>query len=499
MAHDDATTTINSGPDRRRAEQEGPAHDLQRPAYHFLPPANWLNDPNGLIHWQGTYHLFYQYNPNGPFWGTIEWGHATSTDLVHWTHQPIALAPTPGAYDSDGCFSGCAVDDNGVPTIIYTGVQRDEQLPCVATGDADLRTWHKYPGNPVIAAPPADLDLVGFRDHTVWKEGDTWYQGIGSGILHAGGTVLLYQSSDLRHWEYLHPLYVGDRTQLQPVWTGSMWECPDFFPLGDKHVLVVSVWDNHRTLYPIYFVGTYTDGRFTPESVQRLDFGDSFYAPQSLRDAQGRRLMWGWLREEWDAEAQLAAGWSGVMSLPRLLTLRPDSTLDMRPAPELAQLRGRHYAVPGSELTSASVDLLTRIMGDTLEIVAELEVGDASEVGLVVRCSPDQTEQTRIYYDTIDGRLAIDSTQASANAAATGGAHSGPFRLARRETLRLHIFLDRSVVEVFANERACVTSRVYPTQPDSRGLALFAQGGTARVVRLDIWELAAIWPPGFSS
>src|SRR5207253_2567244 len=134
-------------------------------------------------------------------------------------------------------------------------------------------------------------------------------------------------------WEYMHPLCVGDIKQVTPVWTGSMWECPDFFPLGDRQVLAVSVWHSGRIFYPVYFTGTYSDHKFVPEHLHRLDFGNSFYAPQSLRDAQGRRLMWGWLREERDDGEQLVAGWSGVMSLPRILSIRADGMLNMQPAP----------------------------------------------------------------------------------------------------------------------------------------------------------------------
>lgn len=126
--------------------------DPHRPIYHFLPEANWLNDPNGLIQWQGQYHVFYQYNPNGPFHGTIHWGHAVSPDLVNWRHLPVALAPTPNSPDQDSCFSGCAVDNNGVATFIYTGVRGEDQLACVATSTAELLiNWQKYAGNPVIS------------------------------------------------------------------------------------------------------------------------------------------------------------------------------------------------------------------------------------------------------------------------------------------------------------------------------------------------------------
>ncbi len=221
-----------------------PSDDPHRPRYHFLPPANFMNDPNGLIQWQGRYHLFYQCNPEGPFPGPKHWGHAASADLVHWTDLPIALSPAPGGPDEDGCWSGYAVQHDGEVSVVYTGVRGPAQLPCVATSvDAQLVTWTKHPGNPVIAAPPPDQDILIFRDHAVWREDGTWYQLVGSGIDGAGGTALLYRSADLIEWEYLHPIHVGDKNRTEPIWTGLCWECPSFFALGDRQVLVVSVTD----------------------------------------------------------------------------------------------------------------------------------------------------------------------------------------------------------------------------------------------------------------
>lgn len=267
--------------------------DAHRPQYHFLPPANWMNDPNGVIQWRGRYHLFYQHNPNGAFWGTMHWGHAVSDDLVHWTHLPIALAPTPGGPDWDGCFSGCAVDDLGLPRVLYTGVH--PQVQCLATGSDDLCRWKKHPANPVIAGPPADLDVLGFRDPCVWQEGEMWYALIGSGIRDVGGTALLYRSPDLVEWQYMHPLCIGDKAE-----TGEMWECPDLFPVRDRHVLLVSPIPLRKALY---FVGSYAGHRFEPSFCAPLDAGGYFYAPQTLIDDRGRRLMWGWIWEGRDEEA----------------------------------------------------------------------------------------------------------------------------------------------------------------------------------------------------
>ena len=470
------------------------AADPQRPQYHFLPPANWLNDPNGVIHWQGRYHLFYQYNPAGPFHAKIHWGHAASSDLVHWTDLPVALAPTPGGPDADGCWSGCAVVNDGVPTLIYTGFHDQRQLPCLATSDDEMRTWQKYAGNPVITAPPAGLDLIGFRDHSAWKEGDTWYQVIGAGIHGVGGAALLYRSRDLIVWEYLQPLCTGDKTSTAPVWTGSMWECPDFFAAGDKHVLTVSVWDEGRLHYPAYAIGRYAGHRFTPERQGFVDFGRCFYAPQSTTDAQGRRVMWGWLREARNDAAQRAAGWSGVISLPRILSIRPDGALGMAPASELEALRRNHRRWTALRVTPTAAHLLDDVRGDALEIGAEWEPGgDATAYGIRLRCSPDNAEETLVVYDRGARRLLLDRTRSSLSADVLHDTQGGPLELADGEPLQLRIFLDRSVLEVYANGRACLTERVYPTRADSLGLDLFARGGDATLRELNVWEMGSIW------
>ncbi len=468
----------------------------QKPLYHFQPREHWMNDPNGLIQWGEWYHLFYQYNPNGPFHGTIHWGHAVSRDLVRWEHLPVALAPTSGGPDEAGCYSGCAVDDEGVPTLMYTGIRGERpyrETQCLATSADGLRTWRPHAGNPVIAAPPEGLDVVGFRDPYAWKEGDTWYCVIGSGIRGVGGTVLLYRSADLVRWEYLHPLHIGDQTAIEPVWTGSMWECPQFFPLGDRHVLMVSVWDRGKTHYTVYVVGTYRDHTFTPEAVRRFDTGADYYAPATLRDARGRRLIWGWSWEARTSEAQHAAGWAGVMSLPRVLALRDDGTLGVEPAAEVRALRGTHHHRAALHVTPSSSRLLPGVRGDALEIVAEFDPasGDARQYGLIVRCAPGREEYTRIVYDRAEGRLLVDRERASLDPDVRRGAHGDAFALAAGEPLRLHVYLDRSIIEVYANERACLTERIYPSRPDSLGIDLFAEGGSITTTAVDVWALGS--------
>jgi beta-fructofuranosidase len=470
------------------------ARDRHRPAYHFLPPANWMNDPNGLMQWQGRYHLFYQYNPNGPFWGTMHWGHAASADLVHWEHLPSALAPTPGTADEDGCWSGCAVDDDGVPTLIYSGNRAGQQRTCLAISHDNLLTWQKLPINPVVANTPPDLDLVCFRDPYVWREDGIWYQLVGAGIKGVGGTALLYRSADLRTWEYLHPLCTGDIHQTEPLWTGGMWECPAFFPLGDAHVLIVSVWSEERLYYSIAMAGTYADHHFTPETIQKLDWGDQhFYAPQTLLDDQGRRLVWGWVQEGRSIEAQRSAGWAGVLSLPRILTLSADRRVRSQPVPELRALRGDHKRHILADLGPQTSNALPDLRGDALELIAVFDPGTAEQVGLKLCCAADATEETCIYYDLARQQIVLDRRRSCRDATTHRDSQAGPCGRDASGRVVLQIFLDHSVVEVFTPGGFCLTSRIYPTCPDSLGVDVIVRGGIAKQLALESWTLRSIW------
>ena len=484
---------------RARRQREQLAVDPHRPRYHFLPPVNWMNDPNGVIVWKGNYHLFYQHNPDAAVWDNMHWGHAVSGDLVHWTDLPVALSPTAGGPDADGCWSGCAVDNKGVPTLLYTGVQGDWQLPhnqrvCIATSNDDLVHWEKYAGNPVIARPPDGMNVTGFRDPSVWREDKSWYMAIGAGIKDIGGAVLLYRSSDLISWEYLHPLCIGDMLAVGDVWTGSVWEVPQFFALGDKHVLIFTAWEKEQ-LYTVYCTGRYRERRFFAEAVHKLDYGDRhFCAPYTMADSQNRRILWGWIGEDRAIEAQQAAGWSGVLALPRELAPRDDGRLAIRPVQEIESLRGEHHHLTGIELSAASSDFTIDLRGSTLEIIAEIDPLDAEACGVKVRCSPDGIEETRIYYDAVNKRLGVDRQRSTLvqDDGNIADVQEGAFQLSPGESLHLRIFVDCSVIEVYANDYACITSRVYPSRSDSTGVQVFARG-QARISSIDIWRLLSIW------
>ncbi|RMB61773.1 glycoside hydrolase family 32 protein [Tessaracoccus antarcticus] len=470
---------------QKRAELEAlAATDPHRPEFHFVT-AGWLNDPNGLTFHEGLFHLFYQYNPYAPVHHKIHWGHAVSSDLLEWEELPIALTPGTGP-DEDGCWSGVLVHHDGVPTIMYSGRKGGSELPCLAFGTPDLTQWRKHPDNPVISAPPADLDIIAFRDHCLWQEGDTWRQVIGSGVRGVGGAALLYESRDLRSWTYLGPLLTGnaETNKGTPLWTGTMWECIDVFPLGDAgsgqhHIMVFSAWDHGVTMHTLYWVGQMEGDRFIPEGLHRLDLGGRFfYAPQSMRDEAGRRLMFGWLQEGRSDAAQIAAGWSGVMSLPRLVTARPDGTLHQHPAPEVDRLRSRLlFDGDGSHLPTAE------LTGDQLDVELDVTLPPGATLEVKVRATPDNAEQTvyLLEHTTNGVRLSLDRSTSSLDPTVDTTPLSGSIPSSDGK-VSLRILVDHSALESFANG-VPLTARAYPTRHDALGIGLRQSAGqtTARV------------------
>jgi beta-fructofuranosidase len=408
--------------------------------------------------------MFFQYNPHAAVWGDMHWNHATSPDLIHWKHQPLALSPTPGSYDAFGCFTGSVLPGADIPTILYTGVTKSNpetirgeglrEVQCLATStDPDLRVWTKL-DKPVIEAPPTGLNVTGFRDPCPWKDGDIWYLGVGSGFNKVGGAVLLYRSHDGHNWEYLHPLAQGTwngGTMSNPVDTGEMWECPDFFPLGGKHVLLYSV---ERKVFWEVGVFDKSDLRFHSETKGMLDQG-YYYAMKGMVDEKGRRILWGWVQESRSANECLAAGWAGSMALPRVLTLGSDNRLCMDVPPEFASLRQQTQTVSNPQ----SVEKLK-------EGFAKLSI--QNRAGEVVYEFKPRTEVCALELRTGAGGAPLLAVQYN-------GASEKPTLTVGEKTLALspdgggistvHLWIDGSVIEIFADSREALTWRNFAPSP----------------------------------
>ncbi|HLL88454.1 MAG TPA: glycoside hydrolase family 32 protein, partial [Tepidisphaeraceae bacterium] len=321
--------------------------DLNRPTFHFTTNG-WLNDVIPFRDQDGVYHLFADFNPGGFDWtARSNWVHATTRDFVRWLRvTPDALAPTPRSFDQHGCWTGHVTAHARTYYAHYTAIANwpaagdrgaFTQQQAVATS-RDLVTWHKPADvNPVIPAPPPGLGEC-FRDPCVWREGDRWRMVVGSEKPdRQGGVALLYESPDLIHWTYLHPLAEGREAE-----TGYDFECPDFFPLGDRHVLITSRGPTR------WQVGTYANDRFAMARYGIADGGagngePTFYAAKTVTDDRGRRLLIGWVRDQRPADVRRAGGWAGTWSIPRVLSLRPDGSLGYEPVETITSLRRRHW------------------------------------------------------------------------------------------------------------------------------------------------------------
>jgi beta-fructofuranosidase len=468
------------------ALQKQLAADPLRPQFHLLPAKNWMNDPNGPMYWKGQYHMFFQYNPNAAVWGDMHWNHAVSPDMIHWRHMPVALAPTPGWDDADGCFTGSAVDDRGTATILYTGVKsvsveratlRDgthnfREVQCLATStDPQLRSWKKYP-QPVIQ-PPEDPQLAGFRDPFLFRQGDDWILGVAAGRFKRGGCVLLYRSKDLRSWEALHELATGHWTEkdnVNPVDSGEMWECPDFFPLGRKHVLLYS------TAGKVFWESGELDEKelkFHSERRGILDHG-AYYAQKTQLDVHGNRILWGWIPEKRPDPELMKAGWAGCMALPRVLSLSYEGDLEMTVAPEAHSLRDKSFvASPKDSSTTSEVLDAIRIEGLRAELTWK---SSAATMKLSLGDNHGPWWEISLALAESRGTFTVNGTTVE-------------MPPAKDKEHAFHLFLDGSVAELIVDRRHALTTRIY-RQP--KGPLQIRLNGEATLASFEGWQLRAI-------
>ncbi|WP_019587723.1 glycoside hydrolase family 32 protein [Deinococcus apachensis] len=453
------------------APEHSTLQDIHRPLYHFTAPSGWLNDPNGIAHHGGRWHVYYQHNPRRPQWGDIHWGHASSEDLVTWRDEPMALAPTPGGADEHGCFSGSFALVNGTPTLYYTGWSGGVQTQCMATS-RDLITWEKHPRNPIIPHPPRRVRSDDFRDPYVFQHAGRWYMALGASLDHDRGAVLLYGTEDGERWTYLHVLYEATRTDQ-----GVMWECPNFFPVGDRWVLVVSVWPG---LGARYFVGTFENKRFQAEREGVIDGDGGAFAHLTAQGADGRVLQWAWINEQRHQDLIDVDGWAGALSVPRELSLR-NGDLCVQPARELAQLHEERLH-DGEVVLQPGTPLL--FDGTHLDLHLELEPDIEHPVHVTVLRAPDGSEETVLTFDPSARLLKLRRARSSLDDRTARDSQRTHIALERGEGLNLRLLLDGSVLEVYANGRACLTSRVYPTRRDTTTGMITAERDTRATLTL---------------
>jgi fructan beta-fructosidase len=468
-----------------------------RPRYHFTPPQNFMNDPNGLVFYEGEYHLFYQHNPFGDVWGHMSWGHAVSRDLIHWEQLPVALHEENGLM----IFSGSAVVDwqntsgfgaEGHPPLValYTSHSEAEQTQNVAYSTDRGRTWTKYAGNPVLALGARD-----FRDPKVF-----WHAPAGQWIMV---TVLSDQhkvrfdgSPDLKQWAYLSDFGPAGGTD-------GVWECPDLFPLPVEEEAGVTKWilkvDVLKGTGAQYFIGDFDGRRFVNDAPQGeircVEYGADFYAAQSWSDEpNGRRIWIAWMNNWHYANDIPTSPWRGLFSIPRELHLRraPDGLrLFQQPVEEMKRLRQPLYQVTNADMAAVNSQLAELEMEIAGEIKVEFASGAARGFGLKL-CTGDHDE-TWIGYDAESQELSLDRRIAGESAFSDRfpGVQRAPLT-PERGKIDLHIFVDSCSVEVFANDgRAVISDLIFPNG-QKMGLKLYAQDGNIGVNRLEIWNLGSM-------
>ena len=466
--------------------------DYYRLQYHIMPPAGLLNDPNGFIHFDGQYHLFYQFNPLATTHETKFWGHLKSTDLVNWQELPLALAPA-NDYETHGCYSGSAVNNDGTLTLVYTGNVKDKAdnrstYQCLAVTE-DGVNFKKL--GPVMENQPAGYTRD-FRDPKVWQQDGQWYMVIGTQNVDEEGRVLLFTAPDLKEWELVGEVAGSNLDGLEDF--GYMWECPDLFTLEGQEVLIASPQgieaqgDAYNNIYQNgYLVGDldYQTGSLEHDGFRELDQGFDFYASQTTLDERGRRILVAWMGLPDQAENYVERnnGWVHTLTIPRVLELDNDNQLLQKPIVEMKKLRGAKISYQDIEIADQTIEL-AGIKGDVLELVTEFELGDVEKCGVKLRCAPDGSEETVISYNQKTGKLTFDRTNA-------GQGEDGIRRcqLDEPEELKLRFFVDRSSIELFVNEgQKTFTTRVYP-QPSSQGIKFFAQNGAVKLQQVVKWEL----------
>lgn len=490
-----------------RLFREKLVEDNERAGYHFNIPED-RGDPidvNGCFYADGRYHVMYLYERTGE---GFCWGHVSSTDLVHWRHHPDAMVPGGG---DQGCFSGGAfLDDDGTAYLTYWMLQGAKGVGMARSNDKHFDRWQKFPENPVIRSmrwgitewknPDGSKTLVGSADPTnIWKKNGKYYMCCGNLMLlnqfgrkpdapesMKGDHLYLFESENLKDWRYKGEFY-----ERNPAWTEASEDnmCPNFLPLpsspdggkpSGKHLLMFISHNKGAQ----YYIGRYdeTNDRFVPESHDRWN---SYSAPEAMIDAKGRQIAWACLGElNKDVRGK---GWCGTYSLPLTLWLGEDGTLRMRPVPELERLRYNGNSWNDILLDAGRSRELENFSGDSCELRIDITPTTAKRVGVKVRVSPDGTEETKIFYDTEKKVLAVDTTRSGPEGWRV--VKEAPLVLAGDEPLRLRVFLDKSIVDVYANDRQTIMRRVWPARKDSLGIVLFAEEGEARFSNIHAWEM----------
>lgn len=458
----------------------------ERPGFHLSPYMGWLNDPNGFSQYKGEYHLFYQYNPYDTHWDTMHWGHVRSADLIRWEYLPAALAPDK-EYDKSGCFSGSAIQlPDGRHMLMYTGVKGPKQTQCVAYGDG--MNYVKSPLNPVLSplSIPGGCYQDDFRDPKLWRELDELYAVAVTRDPKNGGAVQLFRSVDGERWKWVS-LLDASREEL-----GRMWECPDFFPLGDKRILLVSAIELNGSKEPLCIEGNHSlalvggydifERKFKREKVMLLDCGTDFYAPQTLDARDGRRILIGWVQDPRKSYCKPEGlKWYGTLSIPRELTMKGEELIQT-PVRELESYRTKPVTCNSFYLNGCLT--MRGLSGRQVDMEVQFRPDPDCE-GFEVVLAADADHDTRLIWERSTGKLTLDRSRAGMPEGVQ--LQCGVQMPLRNRTLEMRILLDRTTVEVFVDGGRQVMSSLIYTPTTAEGIGFISHGiGLLDVKKYDI-------------
>lgn len=447
----------------------------QKPSFHVSAPVGWINDPNGFSLYQKEYHLFYQYHPYDTKWGPMHWGHSKTKDFIKWEQLPAALAPDM-EYDGQGCFSGSAVEHQGRHILMYTSVLEKEQqgekiirqTQSIAVGDGIH--YKKAACNPVITEEllPKESSKEDFRDPKMWWDETThkFYVVVGNRTQDGGGQIVLFSSEDAEHWKREG---IVDSSHNQ---YGTMWECPDLFALDDQWVLVLSPQEMeadglefHNGNNTMYIIGSFEKEsvRLKRTKIAAIDYGLDFYAPQTVKTADGRRVMIGWM-QSWDNPiTPNEFNWSGIMSLPRELHIK-DNRLLQTPVRELEQYHAN--PVKYEKVALQSETNLAGLSGRQIDMTIDIEGTPQSYMEIALAC--DDRYKTTLFYNAKENTLTFDRTHAGIRRDII---HQRTIKLDDRQgIIKLRIIMDRYTVEVFANDGEQAMSSLIYTPLEAEGI-----------------------------
>lgn len=467
---------------REYEETNRPLIRPQLPACHVTGGVGWINDPNGFAPYRGEYHLFFQYHPYDNCWGPMHWGHAKTKDFIRWELLPAALAPDQD-YDRDGCFSGGAVElPDGRHLLMYTGVRRipvaggrqeDRQTQCVAIGDG--LDYEKYAGNPVLTAAdlPEGGSAIDFRDPKIWREGDTFYCVVVNRTPDGSGAVLLYESPDGLRWKRN-----GVISQCRSRY-GRMWECPDFFRLDGKDVLLHSAQkmlaqglEFHGGNNTLFHIGRLDreNWEFLDETVHAGEYGLDFYAPQTLEAADGRRILIGWM-QSWESarERPDGLGFLGQMTVPRELRIKNGRVCQM-PVRELGSYRKNRVSYSGVRIEKKTT--LPGIRGRILDMTLRIRPEGAQYRRFDLEIAKNDRFVTTISLLPETGTIRLDRTYSGFRHDIL---HTREFPAAfPGEGIRLRLLLDRCSAELFVGDGEQAASMVLYTPAEAEDICLRA-------------------------